>query len=263
MPLTVLTYNIRNGAEPDRLDRVLRVVTAHHPDILALQELRHFDTDGGRRLGTVAAATKLVPYLARSRFGQPVAVFVPTGARVLRARPVRRPMHHAAMAVTVATDRGPLTVIGTHLNPYSGWRRRWEARWLAGRVRRERLALVMGDLNTLDPWTDHTDRLRALDPQFRGRHLRRGTVDTRAVAVLAEAGLVDLFRRAGDPAGPDHTAPTTDGGGTEFSRMRLDYVLGTPGIAELTRDCRIISGGDAENASDHYPVLAEFDLSLD
>src|SRR6266545_3907661 len=187
MPLTVLTYNIRNGAEPDRLDRVLRVVTAHHPDILALQELRHFDTDGGRRLGTVAAATKLVPYLARSRFGQPVAVFVPTGAR----------------------------------------------------------------------------RLRALDPQFRGRHLRRGTVDTRAVAVLAEAGLVDLFRRAGDPAGPDHTAPTTDGGGTEFSRMRLDYVLGTPGIAELTRDCRIISGGDAENASDHYPVLAEFDLSLD
>src|SRR6266545_4681044 len=217
MPLTVLTYNIRNGAEPDRLDRVLRVVTAHHPDILALQELRHFDTDGGRRLGTVAAATK----------------------------------------------RGPLTVIGTHLNPYSGWRRRWEARWLAGRVRRERLALVMGDLNTLDPWTDHTERLRALDPQFRGRHLRRGTVDTRAVAVLAEAGLVDLFRRAGDPAGPDHTAPTTDGGGTEFSRMRLDYVLGTPGIAELTRDCRIISGGDAENASDHYPVLAEFDLSLD
>src|SRR6266511_1132704 len=138
MPLTVLTYNIRNGAEPDRLDRVLRVVTAHHPDILALQELRHFDTDGGRRLGTVAAATKLVPYLARSRFGQ---------------------------AVAVATDRGPLTVIGTHLNPYSGWRRRWEARWLTGRVRRERLALVMGDLNTLDPWTDHTERLRALDPQ--------------------------------------------------------------------------------------------------
>jgi len=45
--------------------------------------------------------------------------------------------------------------------------------------------------------------------------------------------------------------------------MRLDYILGTPGIADLTRTCRIISGGATESASDHYPVLADIDLSLD
>jgi len=260
--MRVMTYNIRNGGEPDRLGSVMRVVTAHRPDVLALQELRGFDREPGR-LRAVADATGMVPYLGRSRFGQPVALLVRGSARVLASRRIHRPFHHAAVEVTVVTDRGPLTAISTHLNPYSGWRRRWEARWVAGRVRRDRLMLVMGDLNTLDPWTDHTERLRALAPEFRGRHLRRGAVDSRAVAVLARAGLVDLFRHAGDPAGLDYTAPTAHGGGTEFSRMRLDYVLGTAGVAELTRACRIVSGGEADSASDHYPVLAEFDLTLD
>ena len=261
--MRVLTYNIRNGGLPDRLDRIVEVVTAQGPDLLALQELRGFDRDLGRRMRAVAQATGMSPFLGRSWFGQPVAVLVREPARVLERQRVRRPFHHAAMEVTVATDRGPLTATSTHLNPYSGGRRRWEARWLAARVRRDRLMLVMGDLNTLDPWTDHTATLRELPPGFRGRHLRRGAVDSRAVAVLADAGLVDLYRQAGDPAGLDYSAPTKDGGGTEFSRMRLDYILGTPGIADLTRTCRIISGGATESASDHYPVLVEIDLSLD
>jgi exodeoxyribonuclease III len=262
--IIAMTYNIRDGGEPDRLDGIVRVVTAYRPDILALQELRHFDRDQGRRMRDFAAATGMAPFLARSWFGQPVALLVRHDARVLGAKRIRRPFHHAAVEVTVSTDRGPLAAIATHLDPFSGWRRRWEARWLAARVRRDRLMLVMGDLNTLDPWTDHTERLRALAPGYLRRHVRRGAaVDTRAVAVLADAGLVDLYRAAGDPAGLDYTAPTAHGGGTEFSRMRLDYLLGTAGVAAVTRSCRIISGGEAESISDHYPVLAELDLSLD
>jgi endonuclease/exonuclease/phosphatase family metal-dependent hydrolase len=270
--MRVLTYNIRNGGQPDRLDRIVDVVTAQRPDLVGLQELRGFDRDLGRRMREVAAATGMAPFLGRSRFGQPVAVLVRESAQVLDRGPIRRPFHHAAMSVTVATDRGPLTAISTHLNPYRGWKRRFEARWIAARIRRDRLMLVMGDLNTLDPWTDHTEQLRDLAPEFRSRHLRRGRVDSRPVEVLVDAGLVDLYRRAADtagsagtagPAGLDYTAPTSDGGGTEFSRMRLDYVLGTPGVADLTRTCRIVSGGAAESASDHYPVLAEVDLSLD
>jgi endonuclease/exonuclease/phosphatase family metal-dependent hydrolase len=264
MPLTAMTYNIRNGGEPDRLDRIVRVVSAHHPDLLALQELRGFDHG---RLREVAGALGMRPFLGRSWFGQPVAILVREPARVLASRRIRRPFHHGAVEVIVATDGGALTAISTHLDPYSGGRRRWEAGWLAARVRRDvrrdGLALVMGDLNTLDPWTDHTERLGALAPEFRGRHLRRGTVDSRAVAVLAEAGLVDLYRHAGDPAGPDYTAPTRYGGGTEFSHMRLDYILGTPAVARVTRGCRIVSGGDAESASDHYPVLADLALTLE
>jgi exodeoxyribonuclease III len=261
--MRVLTYNIRNGGQPDRLDRILDVVTAQRPDILGLQELRGFDRDLGRRMRDVAAATGMAAFLGRSRFGQPVAVLVRESAQVLGSGRIRRPFHHAAMSVTVATDHGPLTAISTHLDPYQGWKRRLEARWIAARVNADRLVLVMGDLNTLDPWTDHTGRLRDLAPEFRSRHLRRGRVDSRAVQVLVDAGLVDLYQQAADPAGLDYTAPTRDGGGTEFSRMRLDYVLGTRGVAALTRTCRTVSDGATESASDHYPVVADIDLCLD
>ncbi|MEV4831470.1 endonuclease/exonuclease/phosphatase family protein [Micromonospora sp. NPDC049257] len=282
--LRMMTWNIRTGgrdrAGPDRRDLVCRVVTAQAPDVLAVQELRGFDRP--EVLAGFADRVGMRPHLARSCFGQPVAVLVRPPWRIRSAGPVRRPLHHAAQRVELATTAGPLTVFGTHLDPYTGLRRRIEAGWLAravGRVPGE-LALLAGDLNTLDPGTDHADRVARLPAAYRRRHLRRDgrTVDTRAVARLLAAGLVDLWThaagppelpRVGGPADPTRaagpaevglTAPTWHGGGVEFSGMRLDYLLGTPALAARLRDVHVVRGGDTEYASDHYPVVAELDL---
>ncbi|SCG65964.1 exodeoxyribonuclease-3 [Micromonospora echinaurantiaca] len=261
--LRVLTWNIRTGGRdrggPDRQDRLLTVLTGQRPDVLALQELRGFDAGA---LAGLAARLGMRGHLARSCFGQPVAVLVRPPWRVVGAGPLRRPFHHAAQRVVLATGAGPLTVLSTHLDPYSGTRRLVEAGWVATALRRApgELALLAGDLNTLDPVTDHTDRISRLAPPYRRRHLRRDgrTVDSRAVARLLEAGLVDLY-----PVGtPDEglTVPTRHGGG-EFAGMRLDYLLGTPALAARVRSCRVIRGGATEYASDHYPVVAELDLT--
>ncbi|MGC4807452.1 endonuclease/exonuclease/phosphatase family protein [Micromonospora sp. DT233] len=263
--LRVMTWNIRTGGRdrtgPGRLDLVARVVTARRPDLLAVQELRGFDSAGV--LAGFAAEVGMRPYLARSRFGQPVAVLVRPPLRVLASGPLRRPLHHAAMAVTVATAAGPLTLLSAHLDPYCGLRRRVEAGWLAAAVGRApgELALLAGDLNTLAPGTEHADRVARLPPAYRRRHLRRDgrTVETRAVARLAAAGLVDLHA-AYAPGDAGLTAPTRHGGGAEFSGMRLDYLFGTPALARLLRSCAVSRGGETEYASDHYPVLAELDL---
>ncbi|QGN49883.1 endonuclease/exonuclease/phosphatase family protein [Micromonospora sp. WMMD558] len=262
--LRVATWNIRTGGRDagggDRRDLIVRVVTDLRPDILALQELRGFD-DG--TLAAFAGRMGMVARLARSWFAQPVAVLVRPPLRILTAGRVRRPFHHAAERVTVATDAGPLTVFGTHLNPYSGGRRRMEADWLAAAVRRTGgPALVAGDLNTLDPAVDHTARLAGLPELYRRRHLRRDgrTVDTRAVARLLDAGLVDLWARDGSPEPDGWTVPTRHGG-AEFAPMRLDYLLATPAVAELTRQVRVVRGGDADRASDHYPLIADLDVA--
>ncbi|WP_428961250.1 endonuclease/exonuclease/phosphatase family protein [Micromonospora fluostatini] len=259
--LRVMTWNIRTGGRDpggaDRLDLVLRVVAAQRPDLLALQELRGFDRAGlAQRVGT---AVGMRPYLVRSWFGQPVAVLVRPPLRVRAAARVRRPFHHAAQRVTVETDAGPLTVLAAHLDPYSGTRRLVEAGWLAAAVRRASgdLVLLAGDLNTLDPGTDHTDRLARLPDPYRRRHLRRDgrTVETRAVARLAAAGLVDLHA-ALTPGDPGLTAPTRHGGGVEFSGMRLDYLFATPALARLARSCTVLRDADTDRASDHYPLTA-------
>ncbi|MGS2620102.1 endonuclease/exonuclease/phosphatase family protein [Micromonospora sp. LZ34] len=260
--LRVMTWNIRTGGRdrggPDRRDRLARVVTAQRPDVLALQELRGFDAG---TLAGFAARLGMRGHLARSCFGQPVAVLVRPPWRVVGAAPLRRPFHHAAERVVLATGAGPFTVLSTHLHPYSGTLRLVEAGWAATALRRApgELALLAGDLNTLDPVADHADRIARLSPAYRRRHLRRDgrTVDTRAVARLLEAGLVDLY------AGPPDeglTVPTRHGG-AEFSGMRLDYLLGTPALAGRVRDCRVLRGGETEYASDHYPVVAEVGLT--
>jgi exodeoxyribonuclease-3 len=276
--MRLMTWNIRTGGG-DRLDAIARVVNREAPDVLALQELRGWGRAGARRMRAFADAVAMTPHLAPSLLGQPVAVLVRPPARITATAVARWQLHHAAAAVTVDTDRGPLTVVSTHLNPFDPQRRMREARWLAARhgpapsrfghgpgwtqalaARVQRMVIVAGDLNALDPWDDHTDRLARLPELYRTRHLRPdgGGVDTRTVAAFDAAGLSDLWRVAG--TGDGLTAPTTRGGGKEFSGMRLDYVLGSQPVADRVTTMRVVRGDETEWASDHYPVVADLDL---
>ena len=256
-----MTWNIRTGGG-DRLDAITTVIARVAPDVLALQELRGWDRSYQRRANEVADALGMSAHLTPSLFGQPVAVLVRHPGRITARAGVRWRLHHAAAAVDVLTDRGPLTVVSTHLNPFSPYRRMREARRLAAlHASADRMVVLSGDLNALDPWTDHTDRIDRLPELYRKRHLRSdATVDTRTIASFAAAGFTDLWRAGG--RGEGLTAPTTQGGGKEFSGMRLDYVLATAPVAALAGAVRVVTGDEAEYASDHYPVVADLDLTL-
>jgi exodeoxyribonuclease-3 len=247
MSLTLMTYNIKNGGH-GRLPAIGRVIASAAPDIVAVQELR-----GEPDLGALTGMRQL---LARSWRGQPVGLLVGRHLRVLAAGQVRRPFFHAAVWARVATPLGPLTVLGTHLFPYWGRARRTEARWLADFVEDQADAVLLGDLNSLDPYSDHALELARLPMPYRRRHLHRlgGAPDVRATALLARRGLIDVFRRCG--TGQAWTVPTTRGGGAEFTELRLDYVLATPRVAGRFTGCRVVTGGEAESASDHYPLVA-------
>jgi exodeoxyribonuclease-3 len=236
--MRVMTWNLLHGGR-GRLDAIAAVIDRVRPDVLALQELRGFDANFG-----------MAPYVAPSVFGQPVAVLVRPPLRAESFRAVRWRLHHAAAIAQV----GGLRVVSTHLNPYSPERRRREARWLAARYgSRRRPVLLAGDLNSLDPDTDHSAALATLDPRYRRRHVdASGTVDTRAVAAFAAGGFTDLWTGAGE--GDGSTVPTGLAG-EEFAPMRLDYLLGTPPVAARVRRMWV-ERGDPQ-ASDHYPVVAD------
>ncbi|GAA0555613.1 hypothetical protein GCM10010172_42970 [Paractinoplanes ferrugineus] len=246
--MRLITWNIRTGGG-DRLPALTSVLRRFAPDLLCLQELRGFDQE---RLARFGAPLGLTGVVARSVFGQPVAVLSRT--EFVRKKLVRWRLHHAAAALTV----GDLTLVSTHLNPFSPERRRREATWLAARFHAAGpLVLLAGDLNGLSPHEHHS--LAGLDPRYHRRHLRSdGTVDTRGLAAFESGGLLDLWQRAG--TGDGHTVPTTGLGGGEFGAMRLDYVLGNPAVAERVRELRVLRGDETEYASDHYPLLAELDL---
>jgi exodeoxyribonuclease III len=254
-----MTWNIKTGGGT-RLSAIVTVIKREQPDLLALQELRDFQRDDGRRMQDVADALGMTAHLAPSAFGQPVAILARPPFSLSRTKAIRWQLHHAAAVATVGTGRGPLTVVSTHLNPFSPYRRLREARWLSARyASRKKLVVLAGDLNSLAPDMDHTSSLAALPRLYRRRHeAPDGTADTRAMAAFGEAGFIDLWPAAG--SGDGRTAPTTQGGGAEFSGMRLDYLLGSGPVAARAREMRVIRGGETEFASDHYPVTATLDL---
>lgn len=263
-----MTYNIKNGGQDDfnwnRLTSIIRIIAAEGPDILVLQELMHAGLDGNRVLHRIENAVGMRAFLGTATTGQHVAVFIPRSARVTKSKTDTVNFHHATVEVTVETTGGPLTALGTHLCPHGGANRLGESQRLANAAKPDRFVLLMGDLNSLDPWQDHEGRVQPLPPHYRARHLMPGSesaVDTRAVATLANAGFIDLFRQA-PGGGRDYTAPTERGGGDEFSRMRVDYILATPLLAALATRCYTSDQELCETASDHYPVLAELDLDL-
>jgi exodeoxyribonuclease-3 len=245
--MRLMTWNIRTGGG-SRRPAIEAVLRRFAPDLLCLQELRGFDQ---QRLDRLAGSLGLHGHLARSLFGQPVAVLARHGFTHKTSVTLR--LHHAAAAITT----GDLTLVSTHLNPFSPERRRREATWLAARFHRASpMVLLAGDLNGLSPHGEHS--LADLDPRYRRRHLRPdGTVDTRGLAAFEHGGLGDLWPRAG--VGDGHTVPTTGCGGGEFGAMRLDYVLGNPAAAGRVRELRVLRGDETEYASDHYPLLADFD----
>jgi exodeoxyribonuclease-3 len=249
--MRVMTWNIRNGGR-GRLDAIAAVIHRERPEVLALQELRGLEPSFPDRVGMTA-------HVAGSVFGQPVAVLVRPPLRIAGARTVRWRLHHAAAVARVDTERGRLTVVSTHLNPFSPYRRMREARWLAARyASTRRPVLLAGDLNSLDPDSDHTAEMARLDDRYRRRHLASdGTVDTRAIAAFTGGGFTDLWAAVGH--GEGFTAPTSQGGGAEFSGMRLDYLMASGPLAARATRARVVRGGEAEYASDHYPVLADLD----
>ncbi|MGK5678146.1 endonuclease/exonuclease/phosphatase family protein [Actinoplanes sp. URMC 104] len=255
-----MTWNIKTGGG-GRLDAIATVIRRERPDLLALQELRGFERDDDRILRELAEAVGMVPHLSRSLLGQPVAVLVRPPLEIADRATVRWRLHHAAAVVTVATGAGPLRVVSAHLNPFSPYRRMREAVWLAERYRPDRVpTVVAGDLNGLDPGTDHTGTLAPQPGFLRARHLAAdGTADTRAVAAFLDRGYTDLWKLAG--SGSPLTVPTTRGGGREFSRMRLDYVLASPAIAAGATGMVVVRGDETEFASDHYPVRVELSLA--
>ncbi|HLH61276.1 MAG TPA: endonuclease/exonuclease/phosphatase family protein [Ktedonobacteraceae bacterium] len=81
----------------------------------------------------------------------------------------------------------------------------------------------------------------------------RGSID-----LLLKAGYTDSFRYA-NPRASGFTCPAGAPAG------RIDYIFASPEMARRLSGCKIITEGNGvqgEQASDHYPVLAEFGESV-
>jgi endonuclease/exonuclease/phosphatase family metal-dependent hydrolase len=265
MMVRLVTYNLCFGGA-DRLDALHRVLAHIAPDVAALTE-----ADDPAVVAQLAERLGLQHVWARGSGDRHVALLsrFPIQAWAVYNR---APLTQAALEATLAvnTAGAVLTVYTVHLLPYLLLPfevRRLQAlrRLLAHAALAPGPRLILGDLNAIAPG----DRvLQARNParMQRVQHLQANLVFHLALSQLLRAGYVDCYRAChpnGSRHGPEpdvvdgftwHTAnPTT----------RYDYVFAEAGLAPRLRTCRVVdarSVPEVAAASDHFPLVAEFDL---
>jgi exodeoxyribonuclease III len=244
----LLTYNIKRGGR-GREASLAAVIAACAPDLVLLQEATHPETvehlaeSAGMRARGCRPGSSLA-FLSRSPVGE-FRWHKPRWAR------------HAFLEVTME-GAGP-TFFGVHLSAvHSNWterRRLIELRALLEYVQSSAAFprhVVAGDFNTLA--SSEVLDLARLPPRLRiitlltGRRIRWQTIHR-----MLESGYVDVFRQLHHDD-PGHTFPTWD------PHLRLDYAFVPTASEGLLRRAEVVRSAKAVEASDHFPLLTEFDL---
>lgn len=268
MTLTVLTWNTlfagRDGTDDRRERAQIDVITGLAPDVFLMQEAKGFDAAGGAWLYDLEARTGMRGFLAVApRTGQNVAIFVRAPLVPIAFEADGAHFHHALATLRVrmpGVDR-PLTFMSAHLCPNGPDVRRREAAYLAVHAAPDALTLLTGDFNSASPHDPEPAGFDALPAHHRARYLADDLThaDRTVLARLEAAGWVDLGHRL-DPA-ITPTVPTAAFTGTEFATMRCDYMLASAALADMATSYEVIRTPITDIASDHYPILARFQVS--
>ncbi|MCP8466017.1 endonuclease/exonuclease/phosphatase family protein [Pseudomonas sp. ZM23] len=267
MSLTVLTYNTlfagRDGANDERAQAQIGLINEVRPDVFLMQEAKGFDANGGAWLHALENAIGMRGFLAVApRTGQNLAIFIRAPLRPLAFEVDGAHFHHALATLRVAVPgvEMPVTFISAHLCPNGPDVRRREAAYLAVQAAPDKLTLITGDFNSASPHDPEPADWPALASHHRGRYLADDLqgIDRSVLAHLEAAGWVDVGHHLGGAATP--TVPTAAYRAAEFATMRCDYLLASAALARTAQHYEVLRTPITDTASDHYPVLARFDL---
>jgi exodeoxyribonuclease III len=240
----LLTYNIKHGGRP-RVEIIARVITACAPDLVVLQEATDHET-----VKRLAALTGMAS--SGSTRKQSLGFL---SREPLAHASWHRPLvsRHAFIDLVPAGER--IRIFGVHLSAvHAAWteqRRVYELRAMLRSVKRHQdgFHVLTGDFNTLAPG----EVLHARSLPLRLRPLiwaSGGRIRWRTIQTVLDAGYVDVYR-AKHPSQPGLTMPSG------HPHVRLDYVFVPRAFADRVVSCEVVQHGEAPQASDHLPVVAD------
>lgn len=252
MAFRVMTYNILDGGI-GREAAILEVIRAVNPDVVVIQEVTDVKT-----LTFFAEALQMQSFIGKGNTKRKVALlsrlpvldfknhhpFFPVWNNVLEAEFQHRP-------------EKSFRLIGVHLvaGPWIGFEfwRRLETNYLIKRYQPflQQPFLIAGDFNAVAP-----DDVINID-RFPGRlkrvlWLQGNRIFHYSLQSLLSNGFIDSFRFI-NPGDHGFTIPPPQ------PNIRLDYIFVNEKMKKHLRNCWVVrEPKSVVDASDHYPVVAEF-----
>ncbi len=253
--MKVLTYNIHTWEGQDgRMDiaRLAGIIADSGASIVSLNEVLHpVYTRYGQREPLAELAAELGMHWAfgeSDRLVQRPAWWGPVGNAVLSRFPIVANDNHYLPRLPLTQERNLLvarlrtghgrhfTIYSTHLDHAFEGTRLWQLRGVMDKLRRngDDPHLLMGDFNTHSP--SRADGHVLTPPVVRW---------------LRSMGYVDAFAHAGQGS------PVTFKFGLPL--FRIDYIFVPSTLSSRLRSCYTLRSQETLVASDHLPLLAEFD----
>ena len=277
--MRLVTYNIhgwRTAQGRPNLDAVGEVLAATRGDIIGLNEVFYPRVvNGDSRPALEALADRLGMHFV---FGPclrwPAQDNMPGdayGNALLSRWPILASAAHHLTPVPDKEQRGLLearialpngrafTIYVTHLDHTSEEARLVQLRALrTWTVRdRNRPHAVVGDFNAIAAW-DHAaapDGLGHLARTPKGQNLAHAAQGgPQVVGQMLKAGYVDAYAQVGAPGAQSYIAEIDP-------VIRIDYIFLRASLAPALTECEIWQEAPGQEASDHRPVVAEFDLA--
>jgi exodeoxyribonuclease-3 len=252
MTLRILSYNILAGGE-DRLSFIKSVIQKQQPDVAALQEARsHSNSE------VLAQQLEMELTLGEANNGMDHVVWL-TRLPAIHTENHQLPVFaKTLLEIKLLWEGAPLVLFSTHLK--AGRSEEHEQRRVAEmqtiieimQQLTDQPHLLVGDLNALHP-TDkpNVSLYLATEPWEGEENMSEDLSPRQVIPLLLEAGYVDCYRVLHSTTpGYTYKLPTP--------ALRLDYIFASPPLARRLYACGVVTGGEAEMASDHFPIWAEF-----
>ncbi|MCR4408591.1 MAG: endonuclease/exonuclease/phosphatase family protein [Anaerolineae bacterium] len=248
-----MTYNILDGGI-GREQRILDVLKTVGPDAVLLQEVTDPDI-----VQSFATTLNMHFFFAEGNSKRHLAL--------LSRFPIMScysyhpfPLRHTLLEATIecASDRF-IRLFGVHLQAHyaicNEWWRRWEIKTILQRVAKyhSNPSLIAGDFNAVAP--EDRVNIQALPARFKIiLFLQGGQIFRDTIAKIISAGFIDCYRVL-HPCDDGFTLPTP------VPHVRLDYIFANQSLARCIQSCDVVTKPPAvHKASDHYPIMAEFEL---
>jgi endonuclease/exonuclease/phosphatase family metal-dependent hydrolase len=243
--LRLLTYNIKYGGM-GRAPAIARIINACAPDIVLLQEATRPSI-----VEQIAGATGMAEWRSFAR--QSLAFLA---RRAVEDASWHRPRFSRHAFIEVVPAGAAVRLFGLHLSAvHAAWterRRAVELRALLRSIAHHQggFHVLAGDFNTLAP--GELLDIQRLPPRLRPLvWLSGGRVKWRTIQIVLDAGYADGYR-LGHAQGGGHTFPTWN------PHLRLDYIFIPSAFADRVITCDVVGHPEAADASDHFPVVADF-----
>jgi len=256
MPLRVMTYNILEGGA-DREAYIQQVIQTVNPHLVILQEV----TDP-KILVSLAEACQMQLFLGTGNKKTKVALLSQIPVSNFKSHHPFFPIwHNIAEAEIYYQPNQSFLLIGVHLvaNLWFGFElwRYLEVNYIIKRYKQffEQPCLIAGDFNAIAPHDKVI--IRSMPASLKAILFLQGNRVFRfSIQRLLSTGFIDSFRFI-NPSEDGFTLPPPQ------PNTRLDYIFINQAMQRHLVNCWVVREPNRVNeASDHYAVVAEFDLDI-